>query len=574
MPSMTPSVPWFRAACYALLAGCASTDSATEGRPDPGVPFVPNGETVTQELPDPPDPSRPRLPCGECSLYCAPSQRCVAAVCTPSSDGVARLIAPQSFGRLTTQRPTFRWVLPANVTGGRFQICSDRPCRTVLRSVDLVGQSFRPEEPLAPGLYFWRVQSRRGTFVSQKPTPIWEFVVGARETGTDAVLGRITDFNGDGYTDLALGFGDVRPIGIYLGSPTGLALSPAERITPPSLGGVRGPLTPVGDLDGDGFLDLLSVLTAPGDPRQRLVFLYRTGPSGVGAPREIPLPAGVERWPERFGGAGDLNDDGYGDLVAVDHERGAGLARLRVYFGAAEGVQPAPEALLLGEAGDGLGSSISNSDFNGDGRPDLLVGAPLGGYALAWVNRPGGCFRPEVTRLWGDDAPGSLFGQDLTSVADFNGDGYGDPLVTEPYTAAVQSRSRLVNFQGNRTGVSTAPRAMPLQYSQIEDIRPRAGDFNGDGYSDAAVWMHNEGRGPSIHLFDGGPDGLPNQARRVIFPADLGSIYTGLSFASPGDANRDGYEDLVLSLLPTEWIYIRGSATGLQIVDGPRLELP
>ena len=217
--------------------------------------------------------------------------------------------------------------------------------------------------------------------------------------------------------------------------------------------------------------------------------------------------------------------------------------------------------------------------MNGDGRPDVIVGAPSAvdpGFALVWINRPDVCLHSEATRLAGDPGGASLFGRAVSVVGDFNGDGRGDPVVAEPYAATVTGHSRAMLFQGGVSGVSAAAaRTMPFGGTEIESIRLRAGgDFNGDGYGDIVAWMHNEQRGPSMSLFYGGPDGLPTVPACVIYPSEFGSPETSLSFAWSGDSNRDGYDDLVLSLRPTEWMWLRGSAEGLRVVDGPRFELP
>lgn len=580
MSSMRAMAAWFRTASYVALAGCAGMDSTTAEVPDLRVTLDLGPAYVSQVSPEPPaDPAYVPLPCGDCALSCGAEQRCLDAVCTPRTDGPPRLIAPQSFGRVTSQRPTFRWVLPARVLGARIQLCSDRPCRAVLETIDLVGQSYRPATALRPGVYFWRVFARRGDFISEKTSPIWEFVVGAGDAAVDTVQDRLTDFNGDGYADLALRLADSRPVGFYLGGPQGLGLAPASRLTLPIGENIHASFATVGDLDGDGFLEALTVVTRGGDPRQRTAYVYHGGPSGFGAaPEALPTLGASERWPDSFSGAGDLNGDGYGDIVGVDRERDQ-PARVRVFFGAARGLQAAPGVLLQGAPGDQLGASISgNGDVNGDGRPDLLVGSPSPagpGLALLWVNRPGVCLHRETTRLWGDEAPASLFGHAVSVVGDFNGDGYADPLVAEPYDPAVTSRGRVMLFQGASAGVSTAP-AGTIQFAgaQTESIRLRAGgDFNGDGYGDAVTWMHNDPRGPSMHLFYGSPRGLVGAAPGV-FAADLGSTETALSFAWTGDADRDGYDDLVLGLRPTEWLLLRGGAEGLRVSDGPRFELP
>ncbi len=122
--------------------------------------------------------------------------------------------------------------------------------------------------------------------------PTWQAAVGARSAAVDASWGTSLDLNGDGYSDLALfQWLGARPntvdaIRIYDGAATGLATSPSQTLTAPSgqLGiGMNGILS-AGDVDGDGFGDLVvagGVAGADGGAIVATILLYRGGPTGV-----------------------------------------------------------------------------------------------------------------------------------------------------------------------------------------------------------------------------------------------------------------------------------------------------
>ena len=194
---------------------------------------------------------------------------------------------------------------------------------------------------------------------------------------------------------------------------------------------------------------------------------------------------------------GDLNGDGIPDLVLVNTATSTGgSASLAVILGTASGsFQPATNYTLPG----GIGISAVIDDFNGDGKPDIVVSSSSFSsgtttYSLTFFAGKGdGTFQtPQsvtVTPPAGISGRAPYFG--LTS-ADLLGNGKKD-LVT--------SAGIVLLGNGDGTFDQSAALAFPTPLSTPQGSpNVVAADFNKDGKLDLAV---DDGASISIYLGDG-----------------------------------------------------------------------
>ena len=132
-------------------------------------------------------------------------------------------------------------------------------------------------------------------------------------------------------------------------------------------------------------------------------------------------------------------------MSGAPHAQAAG----QVYFFAHETssglLRPMPELTLLGEDyGAAFGLSLEKCDVNGDGSPDLIVGAPFyddevsnhvrGGAVFVFLSQNRRLSRDRKIKIVGKELLGQ-FGLSLTCMNDMNKDGFQDFAVGAPYEA-------------------------------------------------------------------------------------------------------------------------------------------
>ena len=380
-----------------------------------------------------------------------------------------------------------------------------------------------------------------------------------------------SDFNGDGYSDLAIGStgGKQRRfigtdgdgvVHILYGSRSGLSAAGDQRWTQESAGIAdtkNGPWSEdesgddfgselaTGDFDDDGFADL--AIASPGehplhDPRPHslgAVHILYGSPKGLKASNEIRWPAkvGIEEDAIQFGRAltgGDFDGDGIDDLAigtgwSTDFnsapEDKEAVAILR---GTPDGLRKVASSIWYEPGISVYGMQLASGDLDGDGVDDIALGVP------------------RATRdFWSSGLVRVLFG-DPVEV------GARNMLLT-------QDTEGLARFPGDTDGAA--------EYEYFGEGLA-IGDFDSDGHGDLAIGTPGEGlpdspcfvpsgssvpRCPGIVTLMPGSDDGPDVGASVVLAQGLGGLAgsseKGDRFGETlavGDLNRDGWVDLAI----------------------------
>ena len=268
-------------------------------------------------------------------------------------------------------------------------------------------------------------------------------------------------------------------------------------------------------------------------------------------------------------GAGDLNGDGYDDIVVGaplygDDQKGAAF----VFYGASSGLSLMPDWENSGcDQGDRFGSAVSSAgDVNGDGFDDLMVGSdgykvdfgtsgiPKSGAAFVYLGSSEGI---TTTHVWTvtAEARDISFGYSVSSAGDINNDGYADVLVGAPYfeTGVEQvNEGKVYLYLGSAAGLSTAPdwtfECNNPTAKCGQSVAP-GGDVNNDGFADVIVGAPNyddaDGDEGAAFIFLGSDAGISDTPDWMIVGESEGDNL-GMSVAGAGDVNGDGFDDVLV----------------------------
>ena len=370
-------------------------------------------------------------------------------------------------------------------------------------------------------------------------------------------------------------------------------------------GDAAGSAIAVGDVSGDGIGDILI-----GSPRSSGVQNSRLNSGEVSVVLggvTLPSTFQVRNAAHTFYGAtesarlgssvavADLDGDGVGDIVMGAPEAdapGSGEGGVFVFYGGSRLADDSsfdlatvrPDISIWGaETGARMGRAVATGDFNGDGIPDLAVGAPGEGdrfgrhdcgvvyvfYGQQGLQRGIELFGGAVamTTIRGP-VPNGYAGDSL-AAGDINGDGFDDLIIGAPLSPAFKDKE-----PGAVHVVFGGPKFVPSAVIDLSDNTQvdlrilgqapgdqlgtgvGAGDINGDGKADILLGAPNAAFAPGLHT--GRAYAIFGRAFVAGTTIDLGTTPVDVALAGPedgvelgasmvgGDLNGDGVDEWVV----------------------------
>jgi hypothetical protein len=326
------------------------------------------------------------------------------------------------------------------------------------------------------------------------------------------------DFNGDGLADI-VALSTVQPstsptpsnIKTYLAMSAGVYASPtftADGFNPLYLSSA--------DLNGDGLMD---VVTASFDDGALGVFFNNKTSPGTFNPALVLNSPGASQL-----AIADMNGDGLPDIVSADFN-------VSLFVQTSPGTFAAPISLYSGGA-----NWVALGDLNGDGSADVALTDTVGVKVLMHTGAASSTTFAAPVTVFTQTANFNVVGGNIVAIADVDGDGLNDLIITDPGPTGGMATGVYVLIQDPAAHGSFLA---PVSYAIATQDRPQSillRDLQGSGKLDIVIGGQ---KFVTVLLHD---------------PANPGKFLTASIYPAPGaneiaiaDVNGDGKPDIVVS---------------------------
>lgn len=329
-----------------------------------------------------------------------------------------------------------------------------------------------------------------------------------------------------------------------------------------------------GDVNGDGYDDIIvgAYFYDNGQTDEGQAFVYYGSASGPSTTANWTAESNQEsaRFGHSVGTAGDVNGDGYADVIVgaplYDNEQ-LDEGRVFVYYGSASGLSTTANWTTESDQGSvqmGHGQIGTAGDVNGDGYDDVIIGACLydngesnEGRVLVYHGSASGL---GTTPNWmvESNQENARLGCSVGTAGDINGDGYADVIIGAGYYSNGQANEgRVFVYHGSASGLNLTANWTAESNQADAEFGWRAGtagDLNGDGYSDIIVGSEGYDNGQTdegaVFVWYGSATGLGTNGNPTnadwMGESDQSNAYFGQSVDTVGDVNGDHYDDVIV----------------------------
>ncbi|MGD8778927.1 MAG: FG-GAP-like repeat-containing protein [Ignavibacteria bacterium] len=398
----------------------------------------------------------------------------------------------------------------------------------------LKGGDYYADKPNSFDLYLGSDSSPIDTVIDLSLT----FVIGVDEFGWGVDSG--FDINDDGYDDLIVSspWYHRGKTFLYLGGPNipiNVNVEPYHKL--PGTG-PRNAFLSAGDVNNDGCDDILIIKAYDDDDEDGIesIDLYYGSRFGLYGPHVFFNPGSRSTWIDATGSfAGDVNNDGYDDIIISN---GAGTAGL--YYGR-KSMRETADLII-----EDMSAKCSNyvGDVNNDGYDDFA----LGGYGK--VNIYFGGPTESMDNIADVELRGSgTYGLRVVPAGDVNNDGCDDVLVGKVGDDYDGIPGRAYLYFGSPGDAMDATADITFVDYDIDEFSiglSTAGDVNKDGYDDIMIGATQDYGPGAVRVYFGAEGTSMDNVADIEFVRGNNSFDSFGTDLAIGDLNGDGHNEIIV----------------------------
>lgn len=348
------------------------------------------------------------------------------------------------------------------------------------------------------------------------------------------------DFNKDGYMDLLFvnsqDFNERPPVEVF-SDVFGKAVS----ITLPTQGAYSGA---IGDLNGDGYADLVIANQCNGTHSDVVAYIYYGSPEGLSERYKLELPAPNSR----AVAIGDFNGDGKSDLAFSSD------GKLRIFYQQADTFIPKIYEDINVEA-----THMASADLDGDGHADLYIRLAKGQPRILWGG-PDGIDANKFLLVGEKDRVSENLPSSTPAWMPFV-EGWVPKILQLNHTPylfrAEGDEACLYPVQSGRM------LGTPIRLKCENAVSAGVGDFNKDGMTDLVIaTCKDRSKAEKSWIYWGTKEGFVETNKTPLETISARDI-------AVSDLDGDGYDDIAICqgrtdiMNTTESLVFRGSAKGI-----------
>ncbi|MFC2137426.1 FG-GAP-like repeat-containing protein [Bacteroidota bacterium] len=357
------------------------------------------------------------------------------------------------------------------------------------------------------------------------------------------------DVNNDGFDDVIVGeYGIGKAYLYYGGSPMNASADVIFQLD--YYNWYYGySVSTAGDVNNDGIDDI--IISGYNYYDDNSAYIYLGGDGSIDNIADVVLPNTIDlgHYSKTVANAGDLNNDGFDDVIVAGKPTGPGRA---VIFMGGNPMDTIPDLVIKGDSLSDyhFGEVLSSAgDFNGDGYDDIVAGVPVNddySYSGKVFIYYGGSNMDSIADFTIKGYNVGELGFSVSAAGDVNSDGYDDIIIGEKR----KNNAYILFGSENPDSIFDITIVDSNYYSSLGYCVSKLGDVNNDGYDDVIVGApesnFNGTNSGKVCIYYGSEN--MDSIADINFTGETAEDYFGSVIASAGDVNNDGFDDLLIGL--------------------------